>query len=251
MIGARRDQAELGSTLNAALTTGPETQTAMLNGIAASRKGAAHVTLTNEVARRALGQLATNTNAPVATAARALSDTFLALPDDDGAPTQANAATPVSDEVFRKFVASLTGKRNLQHGHELFLAGCANCHRIGAEGKELGPDLLGQIGMGEESLLKDILLPAEKIRPGYETTEIQTRDGGIMTGLLKSEGATSVTLAQAGGLEQVILRKDIAGMKRLTSSLMPSFAETLQPGDAADLLGWLRSVQAPKRSAQD
>jgi putative heme-binding domain-containing protein len=95
--------------------------------------------------------------------------------------------------------------------------------------------------MAEESLLKDILMPSERIRPGYETTEIETRGGAAVVGLLKSEGATSVTLAQAGGVEQVILRKDIAGVRRLATSLMPSFAETLAPQDAADLLGWLRS----------
>jgi putative membrane-bound dehydrogenase-like protein len=250
MIGARRDQAELGSTLNAALTAGPERQTAMLNGLAASRKGAGHVTLANQIARKALAQFVTNTNAPVAAAARALSNSFFAVPDDANR-TQTNAAVPVSDETFRKFVASLARKRNLQHGHEIFLVACANCHRIGAEGKEVGPDILGEIGLGEESLLKDILMPGEKIRPGFETTEVKMRDGGIMIGLLKSEGATSITLAQAGGLEQVILRKEITGMRRLVSSLMPSFAETLRQEDAADLLGWLRSLQAPQGSAQD
>ena len=207
--------------------------------------------LTNQVTRKALVQLETSTNATVAAAARALSETFVGLVDDETAATQTSAAVLVSDETFRKFVASLARKRNLQHGHEVFLVACATCHRIGVEGKEMGPDLLGQIGMAEESLLKDILMPAEKIRPGYETTEIKTREGGIIVGLLKSEGATSLTLAQAGGLEQVILRKDIAIMRRLTSSLMPSFAETLQPQDAADLLGWLQSLQSPKRTPQN
>jgi hypothetical protein len=46
---------------------------------------------------------------------------------------------------------------------------------------------------------------------------------------------------QAGGLEQVLLRKDVQGVRRLATSLMPSFADTLKPTDAADLLAWLRS----------
>jgi hypothetical protein len=61
-----------------------------------------------------------------------------------------------------------------------------------------------------------------------------------MTGLLKSDDATSLTLMQAGGVEQVLLRKDLLGVRRLATSLMPSFAEGLTPSDVACLLGWLR-----------
>jgi hypothetical protein len=67
-----------------------------------------------------------------------------------------------------------------------------------------------------------------------------------MTGLLKDDGATSLTLAQAGGVEQVLLRKDVTGVRRLATSLMPSFAEALAPTDAANLLAWLRSNLGPK-----
>ena len=105
----------------------------------------------------------------------------------------------------------------------------------------MGPDLLGQLGMAEESLLKDVLMPNERIRPGYETTLVQTRDGGALVGLLKNDGATSLTLVQPGGVEQVLLRKDVTGVRRLATSLMPSFAEGLKPSEVADLLAWLRS----------
>src|SRR5205807_4038532 len=86
-----------------------------------------------------------------------------------------------------------------------------------------------------------ILMPSERIRPGYETTLVQTRDGGVMTGLLKSDDATSLTLMKPGAVEQVLLRKDVLGVRRLATSLMPSFAEGLKPSDVADLLAWLRS----------
>ena len=64
---------------------------------------------------------------------------------------------------------------------------------------------------------------------------------GVVAGLLKSDGATSLTLALPDGVEQVVLRKDVTGVRRLATSLMPSFAEGLKPSDAADLLAWLRS----------
>jgi len=57
---------------------------------------------------------------------------------------------------------------------------------------------------------------------------------------LKNDNATSLTLVQAGGTEQVLLRKDVLGVRRLAASLMPSYADGLKPSDAADLLAWLR-----------
>ncbi len=62
-----------------------------------------------------------------------------------------------------------------------------------------------------------------------------------ITGILKDDGATSLTLALPNGVEQVLLRKDVTGVRRLASSLMPSFAEGLPPADVANVLAWLRS----------
>ena len=180
-----------------------------------------------------LATLAASPVAEVRTAARALEDTFVATVADDESLLSLARLPPaeqISDETFRKFVAALAGPRDLKHGHEIFLQACATCHRIGNEGNEMGPDLLGQLGIAEESLLKDLLMPNERIRPGYETTLVQTRDGGAVTGLLKNDGPTSLTLVQPGGVEQVLLRKNVTGV-----------AEGLKPSDLADLLGWLRS----------
>jgi putative heme-binding domain-containing protein len=208
------------------------------------RKNAPRRTLTDKSARAALATLAASSNAGVRKATRALEDTFITTLADDEAliPTgQLPPAEQVSEETFRKFVAALTGQRDLKRGHELFLQACATCHRIGNEGHDVGPDLLGQIGMAEEALLKDLLLPNERIRPGYETTLVQMAGGAAVTGILKDDGATSLTLVSPNGVEQVLLRKDVSGVRRLATSLMPSFAEGLTPADVASLLAWLRS----------
>ena len=84
-------------------------------------------------------------------------------------------------------------------------------------------------------------MPNEHIRPGYETTLVQMADGNAATGILKEDGATSLTLVLPNGVEQVLLRKDVTGVRRLATSLMPSFAEGLTPDDVANVLAWLRS----------
>jgi putative heme-binding domain-containing protein len=251
-IAARRDEAQLTQTLGLVATATPETQTVVLNALAKGRKNAPRKPLADKSARATLAGLAASPAAEVRASARGLENTFVATLADDEALTSAGQLPPIeqiSDERFRKFVAALAASRDLKHGHEIFLQACATCHRIGNEGSEVGPDLLGQLGMAEESLLKEILMPNDRIRPGFETTLVQTRDGAVLTGLLKSDDATSLTLIQPGAVEQVLLRKDVLGVRRLASSLMPSFAEGLKPSEVADLLGWLRShlgTAAPK-----
>jgi len=248
-IAARRDDAEFARALQLVTPMQPQTQATILTALSKGRKNAPRRALTNQTARTALATLAASSNVSVRQAARALEDTFVATLADDEAVVPAGAlpaAEAITEEAFRKYVAALAGMRDLKRGHELFLQACATCHRIGSEGHDFGPDLLGQLGTAEESLLKDLLMPNERIRPGFETTLVQTRDGGAMTGLLKDDGATSLTLAQAGGVEQVLLRKDVTGVRRLATSLMPSFAEALAPTDAANLLAWLRSNLGPK-----
>ncbi len=242
-IAARRDEAELARTLNA-LTSSPEVaQATVLNGLAVGRKNAPRKPLADKFARASLAKLAANPTAAVRNATRALEDTFVPAASEGETFTgpAVAAITEISDATFRKFTAALTGPRDAKRGHEIFNLACATCHRIGKEGHEFGPDLLGELGVAEETLVRHMLLPNERIRPGYETTVVNTRDGASVVGLLKDDGATSLTLAQPNGVEQVLLRKDVTGVRRVAGSLMPSFAEALTPADLASLLTWLRS----------
>ena len=243
-IAARRNEAELARTLKLLTYATPDTQSAVLDGLALGRKNAPRKPLADKSARAALAEFSTNSIAAVSKSAQALTDTFVATLSEDEAPSAAASTAggeQVSDATFRKFIAALSAPRDLKRGHELYLLACATCHRIGKEGFDVGPDLLGQLGMAEESLLKDILMPNERIRPGYETTLVQLANGTSVTGIVKDDGATSLALVLPNGIEQVLLRKDVTDVRRLPTSLMPSFAEGLSPSDVANVLAWLRS----------
>jgi putative membrane-bound dehydrogenase-like protein len=248
-IGAGRDEPELARALTLVASSPPDTQAALLSGLAKGRKNAPRTPLGDGSARKVLAAFAASPSPSVRAAAHALDDTFVPTAADDAALVPSGKLPPakvVSEDTFRKFVAALAGPRDLKRGHEVFVQACATCHRIGSEGYDVGPDLIGQLGMAEEGLLKDILMPNERIRPGYETTLAQMADGTAVVGILKDDGATSLTLASAGGIEQALLRKDVTGVRRLSTSLMPSFDEALTPVDVANLLAWLRSsLHAP------
>jgi len=242
-IAARRDEPELARALSLLATAKSETQTAVLGGLTKGRKNAPRKPLTSAVARKTLASFSASTAATVRAAARALEDTFVASADDEKELVPIGAtplAMEVSEETFRKYVAALAGPRDAKRGHEVFRQACAICHRVGDEGHHFGPDLLGELGVAEETLVRHVLLPNERIRPGYETTLVELQAGSPVTGLLKDDGATSLTVLLPGGVEQVLLRKDVTGVRRLASSLMPSFGEAFTPADLASLLAWLR-----------
>lgn len=149
-------------------------------------------------------------------------------------------ALPVSDAVFRKYLEGLKVKRDAKRGHEVFVQTCAVCHRIGDEGKVFGPDLMGEVGVAEETMLRHLLVPAERIRPGYETMLVEKDNDEGVLGLIINDGATSVKVLQPGGVAQDVLRKDIRRVRKVKGSLMPSFANVLPPEDVGHLLFWLR-----------
>jgi putative membrane-bound dehydrogenase-like protein len=248
-IGSRRDEAEFARTLGLLAAAPDDSKPALLDALAAGRKNAPRQPLAGKPAREALAALSASSDAAVRNAARALEDTFVpaaAAAGEAFTGGTVTAALEVSDETFRKFAAALSGPRDMERGHEIFRQSCMMCHRIGQEGFDFGPDLLGELGVAEETLVRHLLLPNERIRPGYETTIVETRGGTPVAGLLKDEGATSLTLALPGGVEQIVLRKDMTGVRRIAGSLMPSIIATLTPADTASLLAWLRGNLRPE-----
>jgi len=242
-IAAGRDETDLVRALKLLGYAPVELQSAALEGMTRGRKNVPRGPPTHPSARAALMPFLNSTSTNVSVTAQAFLQTFVvtAANDESAMATETAAEAPMSEAAFRQFADALSVPRDLSRGHQLYLQACAMCHRLGREGHDVGPDLMGQLGMTEEVLLRDLLLPGERIRPGYETTQVRLRDGSVVTGILKDDGATSLTLAQAGGVEQVLLRRDVTDVRRLAVSLMPPFGEGLPPGDIASLLAWLRS----------
>jgi putative heme-binding domain-containing protein len=241
-VAARRDDAELARTLTAIRTAPPERQAAILASLANGRANAKRAPLTDAAGARELAALTASSSPGVRLAARLLEDTFVPSPPDDESVAGLPPAAPaVTEDMYRRYAAALDGPRDTNRGHEIFISTCAICHRVGDEGTHFGPDLMGELGMAEETLVRHLLLPSERIRPGFETTLVETHAGTAFAGLLHEDGATSLALRQPGGLEKVILRKDVKGVRRAAISLMPSFAESLAPADLANVLAWLRA----------
>lgn len=138
---------------------------------------------------------------------------------------------------------------NVEHGRSLFLTAtgmqCRNCHKVGDQGKTLGPDLT-HIGKkySPAEILENILEPSKKIDPKFQTWLVQTDDGKVQSGVLVERTDQQVTLRDAAGKDIRVNTDQIELMVAQKKSLMPEMQlRGLTPQDAADLLAWLASLK--------
>jgi putative heme-binding domain-containing protein len=120
------------------------------------------------------------------------------------------------------------------------VARCLMCHTVGGTGAEVGPALDGWgRGKSAEVIATAIVRPNAEIAHGYEGTEIRTKDGVTIQGLLIKEG-DPLMMRSMGGLTQVIPADRVESRRRMKESLMMSAAHLgLTAQDVADLVAFL------------
>src|SRR5689334_383508 len=70
-------------------------------------------------------------------------------------------------------------------GRPLFEKLCAGCHRFGAIGKDVGPDLTTITSrFKKRDILESILFPSKIISDQYQAEMIELNDGTLITGVL-------------------------------------------------------------------
>ena len=134
---------------------------------------------------------------------------------------------------------------SVQSGERLFQQAkdinCRACHRVGAIGKEIGPNLSG-IGTQRTpaELLASLVRPSEKIDAKYRARQILTTDGDVIIGIVTSETDQALTVADAAGKSQTIAVDEIENMRPASKSAMPEqLLSGMTPQHAADLLAYL------------
>ena len=91
-------------------------------------------------------------------------------------------------------------------------------------------------------LLSDILDPNRDVAPDFVALTVATQRGQVLSGLLAEETGSSLKLRKAEGIDETILRSEIAEVRSSGRSLMPEGLEqTLNLQEMADLLAFLKS----------
>jgi putative heme-binding domain-containing protein len=134
---------------------------------------------------------------------------------------------------------------NVANGARIFAAQCASCHRVGARGGRVGPDLT-RIGVARSrtALVREIRTPSEWMAPAFETVTLVTRDGTRIRGTKKNEDVFSIQLMDVRERIQGYLKSDLKEVIYEKESLMPAFTtQRLSDADLNDLVGYLSSLR--------
>jgi putative heme-binding domain-containing protein len=129
-----------------------------------------------------------------------------------------------------------------KRGQVVFEKICAACHRISGVGVNVAPDISDSRTKKLDQLLTDILQPNRAIDNNYLGYTVRLLDGTVLTGILTTETATSITLRQQGGKDAVLARSEIDELRSSGVSLMPEGLEKqIPPQEMADLLSFIKN----------
>jgi putative membrane-bound dehydrogenase-like protein len=152
-------------------------------------------------------------------------------------------------DVLDRYQAAAELASDPKAGLATFRKVCASCHRLGAEGFEVGPDLTALSDKSPASLLVALLDPNRAFEAKFTSFTIQTTDGRILDGMIASESANGITLRGRDGKEVAVPRAEIEAMASSSQSLMPEGLEKdLSVQDVANVIGYLRSISSPPKS---
>lgn len=152
----------------------------------------------------------------------------------------------------------LEGQADAAAGWRVFFgntsARCANCHRLGTRGADIGPDLT-MIGRRIERrrLIESLLQPNREVAPRYQPWLIETSDGKTITALsLGVPGSGPVEdLLRADGTQVQVTRDTIVARHLLDQSIMPTgLTHQLTLSEIRDLLAALNSDDTVTVSAR-
>lgn len=124
------------------------------------------------------------------------------------------------------------------------LAACFACHKLGKDGREIGPDL-SVIGARLKSaqLLESLVHPSKTIAPEYRVWNIETADDESLTGFLAEQGRETLTLKLVSGESRIIPLSRIVSRKAQALSLMPEgLVSFLTEQEVADVAAYLQSL---------
>jgi putative heme-binding domain-containing protein len=160
-------------------------------------------------------------------------------------------AAPRADpalEEYARFARSAPG--DAARGLALFVdpkgVACAKCHRVRGEGGDIGPDLSDVGGkFPRDLLIESVLDPSRQIVEGYRPAVVATTEGRVLTGVIKEESESELTLMDVEGRRQVVRKSEIDERKTVDASIMPvGLSSGMSRQDFANLIAYLETLRS-------
>lgn len=126
-------------------------------------------------------------------------------------------------------------------------AKCSNCHRVGAKGGVVGPDLTSLAGRDRAWVYRNIIEPSASIHPDYVSYTVTLKDGRVAMGVVRAEGADAIKVGDIDAKQTVIPRTEVEEMRPSPSSIMPvGLLGAIGDERTRDLLAYLTAPRKAK-----
>jgi cytochrome c oxidase cbb3-type subunit III len=121
---------------------------------------------------------------------------------------------------------------------------CLTCHRVGAQGSRVAPDL-SDIGAVRSagSVERSLLDPGSQMMPINRPVRAVTADGRVVSGRRLNEDTYTVQILDDHERLVSLTKADLREYTISTTSPMPSYKSTLGPGELGDLVAYLLSLK--------
>jgi len=141
----------------------------------------------------------------------------------------------------------IVARGNAAAGRELFFkkGECHKCHIVDRQGKEVGPNLT-EIGskLSREAMYVSILDPSAGISHNYETHNIVTDAGKVISGIVVSETDEEIAIKSADAIIRTIPKDEIEERVKSKVSLMPAdLQKNLRATDLIDIVEFLTTLK--------
>ncbi|HMF20407.1 MAG TPA: hypothetical protein VKE98_24570, partial [Gemmataceae bacterium] len=139
--------------------------------------------------------------------------------------------------------SDVLAKADRSQGRVVFKKTCYQCHMLFGDGNKIGPDLTGSGRFDLHYLLENMIDPSAVIGSDYRLTNILTKNGRLIPGIIVEESERAVTVQTA--TERLVLSKsDIESRRTSSVSLMPEGQiEQMSFTELRDLIGYLQSKE--------
>lgn len=156
-------------------------------------------------------------------------------------------ASKSKDDPLAPYREALQGG-NAAEGRKVFYeraeVQCVRCHKINAEGGEVGPDL-SKIGAQKDRayLIESILFPNKSIAAGFESVVVSLKNGTVYAGVLKSENASELVINSPEDGLVTVKKADIQARDKGLSPMPEGMDQILSKQDLRNLAAYLGGLK--------
>ena len=141
---------------------------------------------------------------------------------------------------------TVSGNGDAARGKAVFegKGGCLQCHRVGARGSRVGPDLsdIGALRRNVE-IERSLLEPDEEVLPQNRYYRATTKQGATVNGRLLNVDTFTVQILDSSEKLVSLQRSDLREAAFVGRSPMPSYRGKLSSQELADVVAYLASLK--------